>query len=439
MGARPGDLATIGGDARGWILGQIAQPAPLPNALAGLPTSAEATDQFLTTVRDAKKDGDKEEVQQARQALRALYIRESAARLHAAIDSDRPAVERLVHFWSNHFTVSIRQKAAVVGIAGAFEREAIRPHVTGRFEDLLVAVVSHPAMLLYLDNAQSVGPNSRAGQRTQRGINENLARELMELHTLGVDGGYTQADVGALARILTGWSLAPKRLADVGHFRFFPQTHEPGAKLFLGKSYPEGGQQEGLAALHDLAHHPATAHFIATKLTRHFVADDPPRDAVERVAKSFRDSGGDLAAVMRTLVSLPQVWSDPLPKIKTPTELVISTVRAAGGLRADDTKIDDKKLVGSLQVLDQPSFQALQPSGWPDQASAWIGPESLVRRVQWVQAAAHRLPPPQSIVARGDEILGPLLASDTRTAINRAPSASEAYAMLLASPEFQRR
>src|SRR5437763_1360382 len=153
-------------------------------------------------------------------AFRPYPRRFRAARLRAAVDSDRPVVERLVHFWSNHFTVSVRQKIAVLGIAGAFEREAIRPHVTGRFEDMLVAVVSHPAMLLYLDNAQSIGPESRAGQRAKRGINENLARELMELHTLGVDGGYSQEDVTQLARILTGWSVVPGRQPNGGSFRF---------------------------------------------------------------------------------------------------------------------------------------------------------------------------------------------------------------------------
>jgi uncharacterized protein (DUF1800 family) len=306
--------------------------------------------------------------------------------------------------------------------------------VLGRFEDMLVAVVSHPAMLLYLDNAQSIGPNSRAGQRRQRGINENLARELMELHTLGVSGGYSQEDVKELAKILTGWSVAPKRQPDAGRFRFIELAHEPGPKLLLGERYDQGGQREGLAALHDLAQHPATARFVATKLARHFIADEPPQAAIDRLAKSFRDSGGDLATVTRTLVGMPEPWATPLAKIKTPTELVISTLRAAGGYRGED-----KPLINALQVLDQPAFQAVQPSGWPDHASGWIGPESLIRRIEWVQAAAHRLPQPPSVPDRADELLGPLLTAETRIAISRAPSAAEAFALLLASPEFQRR
>jgi uncharacterized protein (DUF1800 family) len=430
LGARPGELGAIGRDARGWILDQINRPAPMPPALSGLPPSAEATAQFFGAVQGGTEDAKK----LARQQLRELYIRECGARLRAAIDSDRPVIERLVHFWSNHFTVSIRQKAAVIGIAGAFEREAIRPHVLGRFEDMLVAVVSHPAMLLYLDNAQSIGPNSRAGQRAKRGINENLARELMELHTLGVDGGYSQEDVKELAKILTGWSVAPKRLPDAGRFRFFEPAHEPGPKLLLGQRYEQDGQREGFAALHALASQPATARFVATKLARHFIADDPPAAAVARLAKTFRDSDGDLAAVTRTLVSLPEVWAEPLPKIKTPTELVVSSLRAAGGYSGAD-----KPLINSLQVLDQPCFQALQPSGWPDQASAWIGPESLMRRVQWVQLAAQRMPDLGAIAERGEAVLGPLLAAETRTAIAHAPSEAEGFALLLASPEFQRR
>jgi uncharacterized protein (DUF1800 family) len=430
LGARPGELAGIGGDPRGWILDQIRRPGPLPPALAGLPASQAVTEQLL----GAQQAGPGEVQKLAREKLRAIYIADGSARLRAAIDSDRPLVERLVHFWSNHFTVSVRQKVAVLGIAGAFEREAIRPHVLGRFEDMLVAVVSHPAMLLYLDNAQSIGPNSRAGQRSKRGINENLARELMELHTLGVDGGYSQEDVKELAKILTGWSVVPKREANAGTFRFFQPAHEPGAKLLLGVRYEEGGQREGMAALHALAGDAATARFVATKLARHFIADDPPADAVQRLAKSFRDSGGDLAAVTATLVALPQVWAAPLPKIKTPSELVISSLRAAGGYEGGD-----RQLVGSLMVLDQPPFQALQPSGWADQASAWIGPESLMRRIEWVQQAAARLPAPPDIIGRAEDVLGPLLSADTRSAIRRAPSPAEAFAMLLASPEFQRR
>jgi uncharacterized protein (DUF1800 family) len=430
LGARPGELARIGRDPRGWILDQIRRPGSPPAALAGLPASQAVTEQLMA----ARQGGPKEVKKLVREKLREIYIAEAGARLRAAIDSDRPVVERLVHFWSNHFTVSVRQKVAVLGIAGAFEREAIRPHVLGSFEDLLVAVVSHPAMLLYLDNAQSIGPNSRAGQRAKRGINENLARELMELHTLGVDGGYSQADVTELAKILTGWSVVPKRQPDPGAFRFFQPAHEPGPKMLLGLRYEEGGQQEGLAALHALSVHPATARFVATKLARHFIADTPPPDAVQRLAKSFRESRGDLAAVMATLISLPQVWADPLPKIKSPSDLVISSLRACGGYQGAD-----KPLVGSLMALDQPPFQALQPSGFADQASAWIGPESLVRRIEWVQAAAARLPVPDDIVARGEDVLGPLLTADTKTAIRRAPSPAEGLAMLLASPEFQRR
>ena len=241
------------------------------------------------------------------QYLRPIYINDSRARWRAAIDSNRPLAERLVHFWSNHFAVSV-DKLAVLGIAGSFEREAIRPHVMGRFHELLLAVETHPAMLLYLDNQQSVGPNSQlarraAGRGRAIGLNENLAREILELHTLGVDGGYTQADVTSFAKVLTGWSLGggQGRLARgaTGTFVFRPNVHEPGAQTVLRKRYAEDDQAQGLAVLADIAIAPATAHHIAVKLARHFIADDPPAAAVESIARAFEHSGGDLPGRVR--------------------------------------------------------------------------------------------------------------------------------------------
>ncbi len=256
------------------------------------------------------------------QIYRPLYVDEATARLSQAVQTDRPFVERLTHFWTNHFAVSI-DKVAVLGIAGAFEREAIRPNVLGNFTDLLLAVERHPAMLLYLDNHLSVGLNSRAAQAVGRrrsksnvprqlGLNENLAREILELHTLGVNGGYTQQDVTTFAEVITGWSIggdsgrAPKRLrgddGEPGKFLFRPTIHEPGAKTVLGKRYAESDEKQGEAVLRDVAKMPATATFIATKLARHFIADDPPPGAVEALAKSFTKSRGDLPSVYRTLI-----------------------------------------------------------------------------------------------------------------------------------------
>ena len=230
--------------------------------------------------------------------------------------------ERLVHFWTNHFAVSA-DKPQVLALAGTLENEAIRPHVAGRFADMLTAVESHPAMILYLDNQASIGPGSQLAQRRSRrssagdrklGINENLAREILELHTLGVDGGYTQQDVTTFARALTGWSIGTDRFpggGELGKFAFHDAAHEPGAKTIMGTRYGQSGVAQPRAVLTDLAKHPATARHVATKLARHFIADEPPPDAVERIAKAFRDSDGDLPTVHRAVLDTPEAWVTP--------------------------------------------------------------------------------------------------------------------------------
>ena len=368
--------------------------------------------------------------------MRDLYLREAGARLGAMIATDQPFRERLVMFWSNHFTVSV-QRPVVAGLVGSFEREAIRPHVTGRFEDLLRAAIRHPAMLLYLDNARSIGPNSRAGQRNRRGLNENLAREVLELHTLGVAGGYGQDDVRAFAAILTGWSVPGSRDAGLdagtGGFVFRPVAHEPGDKTLLGRRYPEAGEAEGLAALAALARHPATAHHLATKMARHFIADEPPPAAVARLERAFLDSDGDLGHLARVLIESPEAWAGPQAKIKTPQVLMVSALRVTGaGWPAD-------RLVGQLRQLGQMPFAAPSPAGWPDDAGHWIGPEAMMRRIAWCSLAGHRL---AALIRPADLLeaaIGPVARPETREAVLQAPSAAEAVTLVLASPEFQRR
>ena len=357
------------------------------------------------------------------------------------VASDTPLRERMVRFWSNHFTVSTT-KSAIAPALGAYEREVIRPHVFGRFEDMLVAATRHPAMISYLDNDLSFGEKTRIGQRRKRGLNENLARELLELHTLGVDGGYTQHDVRELAKVLTGWShsgrygLARRKhlKVDSVSFRFFSAVHEPGTKTVLGRQYPENGVAEGRAVLAHLARHPATARFVATKLARHFVADDPPRSIIERLTDTFLDTDGDLAALTRALVRSPEAWASPLSKIKTPYELVIATLRAF-----DHADFSTKHLVGSLRELGQYPFSAPSPAGWPDTTDAWIGPESLMRRLAWVRAATRRLPRTLDPMQIAEATLGPALSPRTLEAIEAAPSGQVGLVMVLASPEFQRR
>jgi uncharacterized protein (DUF1800 family) len=428
--AREGDLAAAGSDPRGWVLRQLRQrPAPLAG---DLPQSSKMVAAMLQARQD-KKAGDTQDSKAERDELRATYLAEVGARLNAAIASDAPLQERLVQFWSNHFTVSAI-RPVVRGFVGAFEREAIRPNVTGRFSDMLLAVARHPAMGFYLDNVQSIGPNSRFGQRRNKGLNENLGREILELHTLGVDGGYTQQDVEALARILTGWTIARLQDPNPGTFRFVPAIHEPGAKVLLGKNYGEAGEEEGIAALRDLARHPATARHVATKLARHFIADEPPAAAVERIARVFRERDGDLRQVTEAVVAENAAWEQPFAKLRTPTELVISACRASG-LRG----VEAQPLVASLRVLDQPAFVAPSPAGWPDTASAWISPESVLRRAEWCQSFAEKLPDPPDPVEIAQATLGDALPDETAQAIRRAPSRRVGLALLLASPQFQRR
>jgi uncharacterized protein (DUF1800 family) len=421
------DLAAVAGDPRGWVLGQLGhRPAQLP---ASLPSSAA----MVAAMLQARVDRKAGETTGAKDELRAVFLGEIGARMNAAIASETPLLERLVFFWSNHFTVSAL-RPVVRGFVGAFEREAIRPHVTGSFIDMLLAVARHPAMAFYLDNVQSIGPNSPFGRRRDKGLNENLGREILELHTLGVDGGYTQQDVEALARILTGWTIARLKDPNPGTFRFVPQIHEPGAKVLLGRTYAESGAGEGEAALRDLARHPATARHIAFKLARHFIADAPPPEAVERIAGRYRDTEGDLRQVMEAVIVEAGAWEQPFAKVKTPTELVIAACRASG-MR----DVPAQGLVGSLRVLDQPTFVAPSPAGWPDVAASWISPESVLRRAEWCQAFANRLPDAPDPVEIASATLGDALPEETMQAIRRAPDRRIGLALLLASPQFQRR
>jgi uncharacterized protein (DUF1800 family) len=428
--AREGDLAAAGRDPRFWVLRQLERR---PLALSGDLPRGSAMVAAMLQARQEKKAGNKPEAKGERDELRQVLIAEIGARMNAAIASDAPQRERLVHFWSNHFTVSAL-RPVVRGFVGAFEREAIRPNITGRFSDMLLAVARHPGMGFYLDNVQSIGPNSRFGQRRNKGLNENLGREILELHTLGVDGGYTQQDVEVLARILTGWTIARLQDPNPGTFRFAPAIHEPGPKLLLGKNYAEAGEEEGIAALRDLARHPATARHVATKLARHFIADEPPAASVERIARVFRERDGDLRQVTEAVIAENAAWEQPFAKVRTPTELVIAACRAAG-LR----DVPPEALVNALRVLDQPAFVAPSPAGWPDIASAWISPEAVLRRAEWCQSFAERLPDPPDPMEIATASLGEAVPAETLDAIRLAPSRRIGLALLLASPQFQRR
>ena len=364
------------------------------------------------------------------------YRDEVKARVDLALAAETGFGERLVMFWSNHFCIGATKSNLCRIMAGAYEREAIRPHVFGRFEDMLIAAESHPAMLDFLDNRQSIGPNSPAGRRRGRGLNENLAREILELHTLGVSGGYAQADVTNLARIITGWTVVGREgvLGFPGSFAFNSGLHEPGVTPLLGRRYDQPGKAQGIAALTDLAHHPATARFIATKLARHFVADAPPRALVEKLAGTFRQSGGDLPSLYRTLIEDDAAWRSPASKIRSPQEFLLASYRALG------RKPDFGQIIGPVGVMGQPFWQPSGPNGYADDNAAWASAEGLKTRVDvaagWGRQAAGSVADPRVLA---EDMLGPLISPETKQAVARAESKPQALALLLMSPEFQRR
>jgi uncharacterized protein (DUF1800 family) len=428
FGPKHGELAEIAPDPRGWLKDQL---RPSTSPATGTPSAAKLA-QFFEARREKKQDADI--VKMFQKDLREDFKNDAAARTLNAAGTPIPFRERLVQFWSNHFTVSI-QRPVVIPVAIGFENEAIRPNVTGRFRDLLLAVARHPAMLLYLDNAQSVGPNSLAGQRSDRGLNENLAREMMELHTIGVDGGYTQTDVTEFAKILTGWSIARGNEPDTGSFRWRPAIHEPGTKTLLGRTYKEDGMDEGVAAINDLASRPETARHIATQLCRHFVADEPPAAAVDTIAAVFRKTDGDLHAVSTALVDLPQIWSAPQTKVKTPNDLLTSAYRIFG---ITDAEFGDGAVAG-LRMMGQVPLNAPSPAGWADTAESWVAPEAMMTRIQWALAAGQKLDGHADARAVAQGSIQPIASDRTMFHINNAPSPAEGLALLIASPEFQRR
>jgi len=412
MLAEPQAQASGGDGARGEIRGQ--------GASEGMDEPAEPAQAGLVKPADIRK-----------RAFRA----EAAARIAHAGPTRAPFLERLVMFWSNHFCVSAA-KGPVRGIAGAYEREAIRPHVLGRFSDMLLAVAQHPAMLIYLDNQVSTGPNSPVGRRRERGLNENLAREILELHTLGVDGGYSQGDVTNLARLLTGWSVgrADRPNTVPGRFHFARARHEPGRFPVLGKTYRNGDVGAGEACLADLARHPATARHIARKLAIHFVSDSPPPDLVAKLAWTFRETDGDLAAMARTLVETDAAWELPARKILPPYDFLIGL----GGAFGIDLPV--KRVLRLAQALGQPLWQPPSPKGWPDGDDAWLAPSAIRERLRVAELAADAIvktgaDPRQS----AQDLFGPSLSEATRQAIDWAETRDQGFELLIMSPEFQRR
>ncbi len=453
LGARPGDLSRIQADPRAWLLAQLTTGYSPPPEVASLPSSKRVLQSVYEYQQDrrgldqrAKGDPDfdlaiaRKELGSLRKLTAPYYVQQVAARCRTAVTTEDAFRERLVHFWSNHFAVSA-DKRLVVGLAGALENEAVRPNLGGRFVDLLLAVEKHPAMIGYLDNQASTGPDSqlarrRRGKGRKLNINENLAREILELHTLGVDGGYTQQDVTSFAHVLSGWSISRGGRAggEAGTFHFVEQLHQPGSKSLLGKTYKDDGLGQGEAVLRDLAGHNSTANFIATKLARHFIADDPPASAVKRIAAAFRKSDGDLPTVHAALVNCPEAWAQAFAKFKTPQDFVFSSFRAL----AYEPK-RPRQFLAPFEMLGQRPYTPGSPAGWPDTSASWDGGDALLKRIEWAVAVADKVEGRRRPLEVAEIALDAALGDHTRTAIGRAESPAQGLALLLVSPEFQRR
>jgi uncharacterized protein (DUF1800 family) len=457
-GSTSGSIAAIASDPQGALLAELEAPKAGQIVDPNLPTSAaenrtgfdfdyarqaqavlERRRQEATQAVAAENPGaanamameDKPKAEPQPDAMtppRKNSLAEAGARINAALNADIGFVERLVWFWSNHFCVADSY------MAGAYEREAIRPHVLGRFADMLQAAEGHPAMLDYLDNAGSIGPSSDEGIVRNRGLNENLAREILELHTLGVRTVYTQADVTTFAKVITGWTILPTRdnPDHGGEFVFNPRMHEPGEQTLIGKTYPGGGVQQGRSVLADLARHPATAKHIATKLARHFIADEPPPALIDRLTFRFFETEGDLKEVAKTLVTAPEAWAAERAKIKRPSEWLVATRRAAGRPNPNI-----QGMVGQQRLLGEQLWQPSAPTGYSDDNAAWLS--GLKLRLQsantFAQAVAGDVDPRELV----DVTLGPLATEDTRLAVARAETKVQALTLLIVAPEFQRR
>lgn len=445
LGARPDEKTPA--NPRAWLTDQFNEFHASTPLFAELPSAAEIGSAYAPR-RSAQKGIDREKRQKIARtrgrAARETFRAGVNARAAAALTTTAPFVERLIHFWSNHFAVSASglMKSAFVPV---FERDAIRPHVLGMFENMLLAVERHPAMLVYLDQAQSVGPQSsfakRQAERDYRrkwGLNENLAREVLELHTLGVRSGYNQTDVTELARALTGWGVGglaiSRRSEPVGGFVFLPEVHEPGTRSIRGIVYPQAAERQGRSILSDLAHAPETARHVAFKLARHFVADDPPAALVDRLARVFIRSGGDLPSVYVALAGAQEVWSAPLAKFKTPWEWTISALRGTGRTSLEGLDIDR-----ALQQLGQPTWRPGSPAGWDDVAAAWAAPDTLVRRVELAMRLAAQAVPGIDPRELARKLLPGTLSDSTAAHIASADSFETGLVLLLVSPEFQRR
>ena len=430
LGARPGESSSV--DPRSWLRRQINPAVALLNG-ADLPSAQSLVETIMENrARDDKTAARKD----LRQFGRKTFGLEASTALGHAMTTDAPFAERLVRFWSNHLAVSTAGEPIVALSAGAYEREVIRPHVFGRFEDMVQASARHPAMLIYLDQVRSIGPNARAGRNNRRGLNENYARELLELHTLGVDGGYDQRDVEQLALILTGWTIGgyvrQRNKGPAKPFAFADAMHEPGFKTLLGRRYPEGGESEGTAAIANLCRQPSTARFIATKLVRHFVSDRPHPLDIDVIASVYLDTDGDLGEVSLALLDLDSAFYGADRKIRSPQEFVIAMGRSLG------LSTVDRKVVSALTSLRHTPWSPPSPAGYSDEVAEWGDPDGLLRRADLARMVTKRsrarLPDAGAFARDVMEVRDPALLN---ALLAEQSSAADQATLIFASPDFQ--
>lgn len=433
LGPKPGAPTRIGSNAKAMILAEIAAPSGALITAAGLPDYARAC-----AVGEGATFDDAENVCEA----------ELRARFSKAMIPEIGFTERLVHFWANHFSMTTNKSTVVRATLGQLERDVIRRNVFGRFYDMLKGVISHPAMICYLDNGDSIGPNSPAG--SWGGLNENLAREILELHTVGTGGGYTEADVNQFARVITGWSWVRGwesdgkwnggTAANRGQFIYRPDWHEPGALTVMGKSYAATtNRSQGLAVLYRLATHEKTAEHIAFKLVRHFLTDTPTAAQVAALKKVFLDTKGDLAAVSRALIELPDSWTLPLTKIRTPYEMAIAQFRAMGSPSVPTaTKWEFR---APLYALHNMTWEHGPPDGWPDETPVWANPDAA--RIRLDAAIFYRdvyfKTFASSVTTRATQLFGGWLSASSKAAIAKGADVRQQIGLLLTLPELQRR
>lgn len=430
LGAKRGQFNSIVDDPRGALISELSAPRIALLNNANLPSHVDACRASADSNRSHE-----------------IYRAEIYARLTKAAQPAIGFVERLVYFWSNHFNISANSGGPARSAVGEMERNRIRPNVLGNFKRLATSVLSHPAMIHYLQNGMSVGPNSPFGRRNGRGLNENLGRELLELHTVGVSAGYTQDDVVNASKILTGWSVVTPWQAQnswqgatpatVGQFIFRQNWQEPGTKTVLGRHYSEEGFNQAVRLIETLAVTQETAQHIAFKLVKHFLTDTPTPNLVNPVARAFLQSDGDLPSTYRALINLPEAWTLPLTKFRRPMEMFIAQNRALG---FNWTNNEADPLINALGFLGHKPWQWDSPDGFPDDSNYWRTPDAIVSRIAATQMILRRYleraretEAPLSI-ARG--VLGPNLPNSLQAELNRTTNVLHGLTILLTSAEF---